>query len=59
MGVCSYSAISFNEAGQVAEVNDALCQGCGSCAAACPSSAARVGHFTDIQVMREMEALLY
>ena len=56
--VCPYSAITFNEGQCVAEVNEAVCQGCGSCAAACPSSAAMVRHFTDFQVMDELEALL-
>ncbi|MFH1135323.1 MAG: CoB--CoM heterodisulfide reductase iron-sulfur subunit A family protein [Pseudomonadota bacterium] len=56
--VCPYSAITFNEGLGVAVVNEAVCQGCGSCAAACPSSAAMVRHFTDVQVMDELEALL-
>ena len=56
--VCSYSAIIYNSERGIAEVNDALCQGCGSCAAACPSSAASVKHFTDRQIMGELEALL-
>jgi heterodisulfide reductase subunit A len=55
--VCPYSAIDFDAGRMVAEVNEALCQGCGSCAAACPSSAAKVKHFTDRQVMEELEAL--
>ncbi len=55
---CAYSAIRFDEARRVAVVNEALCMGCGSCAAACPSSAAGVRHFTDRQVMGEIEALL-
>jgi len=55
---CTYSAIRFDEARKVAVVNEALCMGCGSCAAACPSSAAGVKHFTDKQVMGEIEALL-
>lgn len=58
INVCAYSAITFDESLNIASVNDALCQGCGSCAAACPSSAAMVGHFTDKQVMHEVEALL-
>lgn len=56
--VCAYSAISFDAARGVSRVNEALCQGCGSCAAACPSSAAMVKHFTDQQVMGEIESLL-
>ncbi|MBU4317188.1 MAG: CoB--CoM heterodisulfide reductase iron-sulfur subunit A family protein [Proteobacteria bacterium] len=55
---CSYKAISFDEGSQIAVVNEALCQGCGSCSAACPSSAAGVRHFTDKQVMDELEAIL-
>ena len=55
---CAYHAISFDEGSHVAVINEALCQGCGSCAAACPSSAARIRHFTDRQVMDEIEAVL-
>jgi heterodisulfide reductase subunit A len=56
--VCPYSAIRFDEGRAVAVVNEALCQGCGSCAATCPSSSAGVKHFTDRQVMEELEAIL-
>ncbi|MGD9113233.1 MAG: NAD(P)-binding protein, partial [Desulfobacterales bacterium] len=56
--VCAYTAIRLDEGRGVAVVNDALCKGCGSCAAACPSSAASVNHFTDRQVMEEIEAIL-
>jgi heterodisulfide reductase subunit A len=58
IGVCAYSAIRFDETRGISVVNEALCQGCGSCAAACPSSAAGVKHFTDKQVMGEIESLL-
>jgi heterodisulfide reductase subunit A len=58
LNVCPYSAIRFDEGRAVAVVNEALCQGCGSCAAACPSSSAGVKHFTDRQVMEELEAIL-
>lgn len=57
--VCPYSAITFDSGRMVAVVNDAQCQGCGSCAAACPGSAAKVRHFTDSQVMEELEALAF
>ncbi|MBU0995676.1 MAG: FAD-dependent oxidoreductase [Proteobacteria bacterium] len=56
--VCAYSAIRFDESRNVAVVNEALCQGCGSCSATCPSSAAGVRHFTDLQIMGELEAIL-
>jgi heterodisulfide reductase subunit A2 len=55
---CAYSAIDFDEGLKVAHVNEALCQGCGACAAVCPSSSAEVAHFTDRQVMDELEAVL-
>jgi heterodisulfide reductase subunit A2 len=55
---CVYHAIDFDEGRQIAVVNEALCQGCGSCSAVCPSSAASVKHFTDRQVMEELEAIL-
>ena len=58
MDVCAYSAITFDEARNISVVNELLCQGCGSCSAACPSSAAGVKHFTDQQVMGEIESLL-
>jgi heterodisulfide reductase subunit A len=58
IGVCPYAAIGFDEGRSVAVVNEALCQGCGSCAAACPSSSASVKHFTERQIMEELEALL-
>lgn len=56
--VCAYSAIQFDELQGVSVVNEAVCQGCGSCAAACPSGAASVYHFTDKQLMEELECLI-
>ncbi len=58
IAVCSYSAIGFDEVRRIAVVNEALCMGCGSCSAACLSSAASVRHFSDKQVMGELEMLL-
>jgi len=56
--VCAYNAIDFDEGRGIATVNELLCQGCGSCAVACPSSAASIKHFTNRQVMEELEAIL-
>jgi ferredoxin len=50
--------LTFDEGLNVARVNEVLCQGCGACAAICPSSSASVAHFTDRQVMDELEAVL-
>lgn len=57
--LCAYSAIRYDLTKNIAVVNEALCQGCGSCSAGCPSSAASVNHFTDNQIMQELEALVF
>jgi heterodisulfide reductase subunit A len=58
MKVCPYEAISFDKAKSVAIVSSAVCTGCGTCAAACPSNAIQQFGFTDAQVRAELEALL-
>jgi heterodisulfide reductase subunit A len=42
----------------VAFVTEAKCHGCGTCAAACPSSAITMRHSTDEQIMTMVEAFL-
>ncbi len=37
----------------------ALCQGCGACVAACPSAAITGAHFTNDQLMSQIEGLLW
>lgn len=56
--VCPYGAPFFNEAKGVSEINEALCKGCGLCASVCPPSAIIARHFTNDQVLAEMEGLL-
>jgi heterodisulfide reductase subunit A len=56
--VCPYSAIDFLENKGISVVNEALCKGCGSCTAVCPGKAARQKHFTQDQVLAEVEALV-
>jgi heterodisulfide reductase subunit A len=56
--LCAYSAIDFDARHRVSVVNEAMCKGCGSCAAYCPSGAAKINHFTDKQVFAEIEGLL-
>ena len=67
VNVCPYKAISLEtieerKAGkmvsrQVAKVNASLCQGCGACTVTCRSSAANLNHFTNAQILAEVDAL--
>jgi len=56
--VCPYSAIDFDEEKGVCRVNEALCKGCGACIAACFSDAVSLNHFTNEQIVAEMEGML-
>ena len=56
--ICPYSAIDFLDARGISVVNEALCKGCGACAAICPSKAASQNHFTQDQVLSEVEGLV-
>jgi heterodisulfide reductase subunit A len=56
--ICPYAAIDFLELKGISSVNAALCKGCGACTAICPNKAARQNHFTQDQVLSEMEGLL-
>jgi heterodisulfide reductase subunit A len=63
--VCPYGAISRREIRDghgnvvrlVAEVNEALCEGCGACAAACRARALDVLGFSDSQVFAQLGAI--
>jgi len=54
---CPYSAISRN-AEEKAEVNAALCHGCGTCVATCPAGAITALHFTDEEIVAQIDGLL-
>lgn len=58
VGMCPFSAISFDPVANVASVNEVLCKGCGTCVAACPSGAAQQHMFTDRQIFAELEGVL-
>ena len=54
---CPYGAI-YVEQGQPAVVTQAKCHGCGGCVAECPHDAITQAHFTDPQMVAELQALL-
>jgi heterodisulfide reductase subunit A len=56
--VCPYNAIDFDEEKGVCRVNEALCKACGACVAACFSDAVSLEHFTNEQIVAEMEGAL-
>ncbi|MFA6923418.1 MAG: CoB--CoM heterodisulfide reductase iron-sulfur subunit A family protein [Bacteroidales bacterium] len=56
--VCPYTAISFNEEKKVSVVNEILCKGCGTCGSACPTGAIRSRHFTDQQIISQIEGIM-
>jgi len=58
MVLCPYSAISFDEEKEVCRVNEALCKGCGTCVGACPSNSISLSHFTNQQIVAQMEGIL-
>jgi heterodisulfide reductase subunit A len=57
ISICPYTAISFIVEDNVARVNEALCKGCGTCVASCPAGAITGKHFTDEQIMAQIEGL--
>jgi heterodisulfide reductase subunit A len=56
--MCPYNAIDFIKDLGISRVNPALCKGCGTCVAACPSGVITGAHFSNQQVMAEIEGIL-
>lgn len=56
--VCPYSAIEFLEDKRQSNVISALCKACGTCVATCPSGAIKGRHFTDEQILAQVEGVL-
>ncbi|MCX7829730.1 MAG: 4Fe-4S dicluster domain-containing protein, partial [Acidobacteria bacterium] len=58
VGLCPYTAITYNKDKNKSELNEALCKGCGTCVAACPSGAAQQKNFRDSQIFAEIKGIL-
>ena len=54
---CPYGAIKVNE-NKEPEVIKALCKGCGLCAADCPKECITIVHYSDEQLLAQVEAAL-
>ncbi len=57
--VCPYQAIQGKliRNAKKADVIESICQGCGVCNATCPQGSIQLSHFTDNQILAEVEAL--
>lgn len=57
--VCPYNAITVDAKKKTpAVVNTAACAGCGTCAAECAFGAIDMNHFSDAQILSQIDALL-
>ena len=57
--VCPYNAITVDKKKKLpAHVATAACSGCGTCAAECPFGAITMHHFTDSQIVGQIDAMM-
>jgi heterodisulfide reductase subunit A len=58
MTVCTYDAIEFRDTpkGKKAWVNPVLCKGDGVCNTVCPTSAISLNHYTDEEILSQIDA---
>jgi heterodisulfide reductase subunit A len=57
--VCPYGAITVDVKKRIpAKVNSAACAGCGTCAAECAFGAIVMNHFTDEQILSQVDVML-
>jgi len=55
--VCPYNALTLNKDLKKVTVAEAACGGCGTCAAECPFGALTQSHFTDGQIIAQIDAV--
>ncbi len=55
--VCPYNAITIDKERKIVEVIEAACAGCGTCGGECQFDALHMRHFTDDQIMAQIDAL--
>lgn len=57
---CTYAALSLRDAKgrKVVEVNPVLCKGCGLCNSKCPTGAISLKHFTDDEILSEIDTMI-
>jgi heterodisulfide reductase subunit A len=60
ISACAYAAIEFRETrqGQKAVVNPVICKGDGLCNALCPTGAISLKHFTDEELLSQIDAAI-
>jgi heterodisulfide reductase subunit A len=60
ISVCTYGAIEFRETrqGKKAVVNPVICKGDGLCNAKCPTGAIQLKHFTDEELLAQIDAVV-
>lgn len=56
--ICTYGAIELADTkqGKKAKMNPVLCKGCGLCNSKCPTGAIQLKHYTDEQIINQLEA---
>jgi len=55
--VCPYNALTLNKDLKKITIVEAACGGCGTCAAECPFGALTQSHFTDEQIVAQIDAV--
>jgi len=57
---CTYAALALRDTkqGKKVEVNPVLCKGCGLCNSKCPTGAISLKHYTDDEILSEIDAMV-